>query len=198
MATWHRSNSTDLLVVCLLLCRMLVNLLRRWQMPDEENGFPDHYWQRSSLQAILVIHYPQLPEGMAQHSMKSVCLHTCKEWAFSWCLQSDFWKAKRLICMKSKVGMVSSLHNWRSQLRAFLKCTQVSWTWAAKKGLPHHPVNLLDRPRSWHNWLTVQKRTMTAKPPANSTSVHTHTLRKNGPQSFLTEVINKNESQHKT
>lgn len=126
---------------------MLVNLPIRWPMSDEENGFS---WPL--LAVLFSANHPCHSLSSAarwngtQHPMKSICLHTCKEQAFSWCLLSGFWKVKMLMCIRSKVGMVSSLCKWRSKLRVFLKGTQVSWTRAAEKGLPHHPVNLLDHP----------------------------------------------------
>lgn len=80
---------------------MLVDLLRRKQIPEEKNGFLYCCCLCFSLQTFLITHLPQPPDWMAMCFMTPVWSHMRKEWAVSWGQILGFycWRVKIVICI---------------------------------------------------------------------------------------------------
>lgn len=137
---------------------VLVDLLRRKQIPEEENCFLHCCCLCFSLQTFLITHDPQQPDWMAICFMTPVCSHMCKEWAVSWGQILGFycWRVKIVICIIaseiwSRYGALTSqawLTNatdkatlWKVHELADLQLTKAC----------HPLVHLLDHPPSSHN-----------------------------------------------
>lgn len=155
-----------------------MDLLRRKQIPERENGFLYCCWLFFSLQAFLVTLLPKLSDWMAIRSLTPVCSHTCKEWAVSWGRTLGFycWRVKILICIT-----VSEIWSRHGALISQVRVTNTT-LWKvhelAELQLPRKSFSSSGpfiRPPSIFTQPTIQTRLWQQRLlPTLKTSVHTH------------------------